>query len=129
MLVNANLVSVNQSRKTGLKIWREYENMIGIEVKSRKEEKRLTWFQGGGAHLIHESCAVTMLLLGRSKLEGYKKQPCERCGFMKVLAHHENYDEPLNVMWLCQPCHKQRHKEIKAESSALLITSKDKENE
>jgi hypothetical protein len=31
---------------------------------------------------------------------------------MKTLAHHESYDEPLTVMWLCQPCHKQRHKEI-----------------
>jgi len=39
--------------------------------------------------------------------------PCIRCGSKKSLAHHENYDEPLNVMWLCQPCHKQRHKEIK----------------
>jgi ribosomal protein S27AE len=39
--------------------------------------------------------------------------PCVRCGEEKSLAHHENYDEPLNVMWLCQPCHKQRHKEIK----------------
>lgn len=38
--------------------------------------------------------------------------PCIRCGAEKSLAHHENYDEPLNVMWLCQPCHKQRHKEI-----------------
>ena len=39
--------------------------------------------------------------------------PCIRCGETKSLAHHENYDEPLNVVWLCQPCHKQRHKEIK----------------
>jgi hypothetical protein len=28
------------------------------------------------------------------------------------LAHHEDYDKPLEVVWLCQPCHKQRHKEI-----------------
>jgi hypothetical protein len=28
------------------------------------------------------------------------------------LAHHEDYDRPLDVMWLCQPCHKQRHKEL-----------------
>ena len=38
--------------------------------------------------------------------------PCIRCGEIKSLAHHEDYDKPLGVMWLCQPCHKQRHKEI-----------------
>jgi hypothetical protein len=38
--------------------------------------------------------------------------PCIRCGEVKSVAHHENYDKPLDVMWLCQPCHKQRHKEL-----------------
>lgn len=40
------------------------------------------------------------------------REPCERCGEPKSLAHHEDYDFPLKVNWLCQPCHKQRHKEI-----------------
>lgn len=44
------------------------------------------------------------------------RKPCERCGEEKSVAHHENYDEPLNVTWLCQPCHMQRHKEINEES-------------
>ena len=39
--------------------------------------------------------------------------PCERCGEVKSVAHHEDYDFPLDVMWLCQPCHKQRHKELR----------------
>jgi hypothetical protein len=40
-------------------------------------------------------------------------EPCVRCGNQKSLAHHEDYDKKLEVMWLCQPCHKARHKEIK----------------
>jgi ribosomal protein S27AE len=40
---------------------------------------------------------------------------CCRCGSAKTLAHHDDYDKPLDVMWLCQPCHKQRHKELKEE--------------
>jgi len=39
--------------------------------------------------------------------------PCSRCAEEKSLAHHEDYDKPLEVIWLCQPCHKQRHKELK----------------
>jgi hypothetical protein len=42
------------------------------------------------------------------------REPCCRCNETKSLAHHEDYDRPLDVMWLCQPCHKQRHKEINA---------------
>ena len=41
--------------------------------------------------------------------------PCIRCGEKKSVAHHEDYDKPLEVMWLCQPCHKQRHKELRTE--------------
>jgi len=40
------------------------------------------------------------------------RKPCERCGSQKSLAHHDDYDRKLDVMWLCQPCHKQRHKEL-----------------
>jgi hypothetical protein len=43
------------------------------------------------------------------------RNACERCGNEKSVAHHEDYDKPLDVMWLCQPCHKQRHKELKEE--------------
>lgn len=41
------------------------------------------------------------------------QKPCERCLSEKSIAHHEDYSKPLSVTWLCQPCHKQRHKELK----------------
>ena len=40
------------------------------------------------------------------------RAPCCRCGAERSLAHHEDYDKPLDVIWLCQPCHSQRHKEM-----------------
>jgi ribosomal protein S27AE len=40
------------------------------------------------------------------------RKNCEKCGNENSIAHHEDYDKPLMVNWLCQPCHKQRHKEI-----------------
>jgi hypothetical protein len=41
------------------------------------------------------------------------KKPCVKCNDAKSLAHHEDYDKPLDVVWLCQSCHKKRHIEIK----------------
>lgn len=36
-------------------------------------------------------------------------KPCEICGKEKTVAHHDDYDHPLNVRWLCQAHHKQWH--------------------
>lgn len=38
------------------------------------------------------------------------KQPCEKCGEMKVEAHHPDYSKPLEVHWLCRKCHAEHHK-------------------
>lgn len=38
-----------------------------------------------------------------------KKLPCFICGSEKTVAHHCDYDAPLDVVWLCQAHHKQAH--------------------
>ena len=38
------------------------------------------------------------------------RQPCERCGAEPTDAHHESYDRPLDVRWLCRRCHSALHK-------------------
>lgn len=35
-------------------------------------------------------------------------EPCF-CGEKKTVAHHDDYDKPLNVRWMCQAHHKQWH--------------------
>jgi hypothetical protein len=39
-----------------------------------------------------------------------KRETCEICG-NKAHAHHDNYDYPLSVRWLCSAHHKQWHME------------------
>ena len=36
-------------------------------------------------------------------------QPCQICGSIDVVAHHEDYDKPLDVNWLCQAHHVAHH--------------------
>lgn len=39
-----------------------------------------------------------------------KPHACEGCGEPRSLhAHHEDYREPLNVVWLCPRCHRHHH--------------------
>lgn len=37
------------------------------------------------------------------------KVPCESCGSPRSQMHHEDYDRPLDVIWLCRPCHMRLH--------------------
>lgn len=33
------------------------------------------------------------------------KTPCVKCGSLKAEMHHEDYDKPMEVIWLCKPDH------------------------
>jgi hypothetical protein len=37
--------------------------------------------------------------------------PCEICGDVKVDGHHDDYNKPLEVRWLCRTHHKRWHRE------------------
>ena len=39
-----------------------------------------------------------------------EKLPCKMCGNTKVEGHHEDYDQPLQVVWLCKKDHEEFHR-------------------
>ena len=40
------------------------------------------------------------------------RQPCEVCNNPKSIAHHEDYNKPLDVRWLCGKHHAEVHKKF-----------------
>ena len=46
-----------------------------------------------------------------------KPTQCQHCNHhspeWRIDGHHEDYSKPLDVMWLCVPCHRQQHKKVR----------------
>ena len=103
---------VNKHRQDNLEAKREYDRQRSKLAHRMALKARVTkaW---RAEDLRRQQChsAVRQAIVKGT----LTKSPCERCGEVKSLAHHEDYDKPVDVMWLCQPCHKQRHKELKEE--------------
>jgi len=50
--------------------------------------------------------------------------PCEVCGTEPADGHHDDYDRPMEVRWLCRQHHRQEHAKAKSGGEA----SPDKEH-
>ena len=68
------------------------------------------WRQADKRRMIAHNAVARAIRRGQIEAE-----PCICCGSGKSMAHHESYDRPLEIVWYCQPCHKQRHKQMAAE--------------
>lgn len=77
-------------------------------------------FHRGGA--VADDRAQNLLEKAIEKGIVIRKTHCEKCndtgtfadGRSKIQAHHCDYNKPLEVMWLCQKCHHDWHKDNQA---------------
>lgn len=54
--------------------------------------------------------ANLLVALACKSEELVRPDKCQTCGKPgKILAHHDDYDKPLEVRWLCSACHGKAH--------------------
>lgn len=88
---------------------KEYSKTEAYRVSTAKGSRR--W-----AKKNPRKKAAQVLFNNRKKVDpSLGTKPCVRCGNPKAQAHHENYDYPLDVVWLCAKHHAERHKEMRKE--------------
>ena len=58
----------------------------------------------------HPDRRAAHVAVGNAVRDGrVRKMDCAFCGAEKTIAHHHDYSKPLDVTWLCQPCHHRFH--------------------
>ena len=96
---------VNQHRQDNLERVRSYDRMRAAQP--HRIASRSHYVKVYAEKFPNRKKANTAV--GNAIRDGkLKKQPCWVCG-EKAVAHHPDYDRPLDVVWLCQPHHKQAH--------------------
>ena len=88
---------------------RSTQAKLNIQVRPQgigpKERKR-RWQESRGPKVVFAHHQVD-----KAKRSGeLVPQPCEKCGKLKVDAHHDDYDKPLDVRWLCRKHHLEHHR-------------------
>lgn len=89
------------SSEKGQKRYKKYYE----EHKSEFFERAYKSKEKYGCEVVARKKVAQALKTGR-----LKKEPCEQCGKEKADAHHDDYNKPLQVRWLCRSCHISWHK-------------------
>ena len=100
---------VSKHREQNLEKIREYDRKRG---KLPERIKQTIAFTKAWRKDDKRSAAAHNAVARAIKVGSLIPQPCTRCNSEVTVAHHEDYDKPLDVVWLCQSCHKKRHIEI-----------------
>ncbi|MFA5695916.1 MAG: hypothetical protein WC917_00420 [Bacilli bacterium] len=107
--------SKNKARKNGLNAYcKECKNLLMRKWRaSHYEEVKMQWQKW---EKMHPKSASAHMKISRKIKKGNLIKPhvCTKCGEeSKLIAHHPyyNYDNPLDVIWLCNTCHIYAHQE------------------
>ncbi len=111
LMADGHLNSCKDCRKDYAK--RYCRTTRGKEIDKKREgtAKRKAWKKKyqrkyrGENKLKYKARTIIGNLLRSEKL---KRKPCETCGGYAE-AHHEDYNKPLEVIWLCRLHHRQQH--------------------
>ena len=85
---------------------REYHKRWDLENRDRRKSYVAKWL-AKEENIIKKRAHWRIHELVRSGR--MKKGRCEKCGSEKAHAHHFDYSQPENVLWLCAVHHKAAH--------------------
>lgn len=95
---------------------RAYESSYYQDDKNRERRNELMR-EYAKSHKTEHHHKARRLVRSAIKSGRLVKMPCEVCGEKRVHAHHDDYDKPLDVRWLCPKHHYEHHAKAKGEKA------------
>ena len=103
-----------KNRQQKLDYYRRYDTeRLNVPKRREAHNKRCAVYREDNPEKYAAHSAVGYAIKS-GRLE--KPERCESCGdkHKTIHAHHEDYGKPLEVDWLCPPCHFARHRKVVA---------------
>ena len=96
---------VTENRNRNLKRIREYDRMRARTKKHADRNRK--WAIDNPEKVRAQQYLHNWTARGKIK----KPDICELCGEkpLRIVGHHTDYSKPLDVMWLCDRCHRNWH--------------------
>jgi len=89
------------SRRAFYRLMTRYGIKRIVDNEQAEADKRIAH-----AQLIQRARAI----VAQAIKDGLKRGPCESCGSTSFIeAHHDNYNKPLEIRWLCRSHHAKLH--------------------
>lgn len=114
---------VRLNREAKLEYYQAYDRERGALPERKERVKRYARTSAG--RRAHHLASVAYQVCHPQKVKAVHaannavrdgklvRQPCEKCGAVKAQKHHDDYSKPLEVRWLCTPCHAAHHKALR----------------
>jgi len=98
---DCNKKDVRENRAKKVDYYRKYDRKRG----SRQDKS----YRDSYKERFPEKYKAHYLLTNAVRDGRLKKGVCEKCGRKDTHGHHNDYSKPLDVRWLCPPCHAKEH--------------------
>lgn len=101
-----------EQRREYYRRWRETHRKERRQYERKYYHKHLSKYREYAKKYQknHRKEHLANVKLNQALVKGkIKKLPCAICQTEKAIAHHPNYNKPLEVIWLCKSCHEKLH--------------------
>ena len=89
------------------RIYNSVEGREKVEFRSKRKQRKWKMERDPWIQRRQKTRKKTKQLVKEGRI---KRRNCNVCGSKETIAHHEDYGNPFDIVWLCETHHKEYHK-------------------